>query len=167
MTDSIIMERVADAAADCFYHELVKTEDFQAFEALVSADMRAGDGAAARRAGRLALVHGKAAEGGRIDGGEEGEADAGDLGQRLGAADPPAYVGEERGDIALPQNLGSCYHRGTEATTLSSRIAPGSQRSQNGPFPDKLNSHCHDLLDAAPAPCGYNKRGSSICPAYN
>ena len=41
MTDSIIMERVADAAADCFYAELAKTEDFQAFEALVAADMRA------------------------------------------------------------------------------------------------------------------------------
>ena len=41
MTDSIIMERVADAAADCFYSELAKTEDFQAFEALVAADMRA------------------------------------------------------------------------------------------------------------------------------
>lgn len=40
MADSIIMERVADAAADCFYSELIKTEDFQAFEALVSADMR-------------------------------------------------------------------------------------------------------------------------------
>lgn len=41
MSDSIIMERVADAAADCFYSELIKTEDFQAFEALVAADMRA------------------------------------------------------------------------------------------------------------------------------
>ena len=41
MTDSIIMERVADAAADCFYAELAKTEDFQAFEALVATDMRA------------------------------------------------------------------------------------------------------------------------------
>ena len=40
MTDSIIMERVADAAADCFYSELIKTEDFGAFEALVAADMR-------------------------------------------------------------------------------------------------------------------------------
>lgn len=40
MTDSIIMERVADAAAECFYAELVKTEDFGAFEALVAADMR-------------------------------------------------------------------------------------------------------------------------------
>ncbi len=40
MSDSIIMERVADAAADCFYAELVKTEDFRAFEALVAADMR-------------------------------------------------------------------------------------------------------------------------------
>ena len=27
MADSIIMERVADAAAECFYAELVKTED--------------------------------------------------------------------------------------------------------------------------------------------
>ena len=34
------MERVADAAAECFYAELVKTEDFGAFEALVAADMR-------------------------------------------------------------------------------------------------------------------------------
>ena len=34
------MERVADAAADCFYSELIKTEDFGAFEALVAADMR-------------------------------------------------------------------------------------------------------------------------------
>lgn len=41
MTDSIIMGRVADAAADCLYAELVKTEDFQAFEAMLAADMRA------------------------------------------------------------------------------------------------------------------------------
>ena len=40
MTDSTILERVADAAADCFYPDLVKTEDFRAFEALVTADMR-------------------------------------------------------------------------------------------------------------------------------
>ena len=40
MADSIIMERVADAAAECFYAELVKTEDLRAFEALVAADMR-------------------------------------------------------------------------------------------------------------------------------
>lgn len=40
MADSIIMERVADAAAECFYAELVKTEDLGAFEALVAADMR-------------------------------------------------------------------------------------------------------------------------------
>ncbi len=40
MTDSIIMERVADAAAECFYAELVKTEDLGAFEALVAADAR-------------------------------------------------------------------------------------------------------------------------------
>ena len=36
MADSIIMERVADAAAECFYAELVKTEDLGAFEALTS-----------------------------------------------------------------------------------------------------------------------------------
>ena len=40
MTDSIIMERVADAAADCLYGELIKTEDFEAFERIVAADMR-------------------------------------------------------------------------------------------------------------------------------
>ena len=40
MTDSIILERVADAAADCLYGELVKTEDFGAFERIVAADMR-------------------------------------------------------------------------------------------------------------------------------
>ena len=40
MADSIIMERVADAAAECFYAELVKTEDIGAFEALVAAAMR-------------------------------------------------------------------------------------------------------------------------------
>ena len=34
MSDSIIMERVADAAADCLYGELIKTEDFEAFELL-------------------------------------------------------------------------------------------------------------------------------------
>lgn len=39
MADSIIMERVADAAAECFYAELVKTEDLGAFEALVAADL--------------------------------------------------------------------------------------------------------------------------------
>ena len=40
MADSVIMERVADAAAECFYAEPVKTEDLGAFEALVAADMR-------------------------------------------------------------------------------------------------------------------------------
>lgn len=40
MADSIIMERVADAAAECFCAELVKTEDLGAFEALVAAAMR-------------------------------------------------------------------------------------------------------------------------------
>jgi hypothetical protein len=40
MTDSIIMERVADAAADCLYGELLRTEDFEAFEQIVAADMR-------------------------------------------------------------------------------------------------------------------------------
>lgn len=34
------MERLADTAADRFYPELVKTEGFRAFEALVAADMR-------------------------------------------------------------------------------------------------------------------------------
>ena len=41
MSDSIIMERVADAAADCFYGELLKVEDFEAFELLVACDARA------------------------------------------------------------------------------------------------------------------------------
>lgn len=41
MGDSIIMERVAGAAADCLYAELAKTEDFRAFEELVATDMRA------------------------------------------------------------------------------------------------------------------------------
>ncbi len=41
MTDSIIIERIADAAADCFYEELLKTEDFKALEMIVSTDMRA------------------------------------------------------------------------------------------------------------------------------
>ena len=41
MSDSIIMERVSDAMADCFYGELLKTEDFEAFELLVAADARA------------------------------------------------------------------------------------------------------------------------------
>ena len=49
MTDSIIMGRVADAAADCLYAELAKTEDFQAFEALVAADMRTVAAGALRR----------------------------------------------------------------------------------------------------------------------
>lgn len=40
MTDSIILERVADAAADCLYGELVNTEDFQVFESVVAMDMR-------------------------------------------------------------------------------------------------------------------------------
>lgn len=40
MTDSIIMERVADAAADCLYGELLRTEDFAAFEQIVATDMR-------------------------------------------------------------------------------------------------------------------------------
>lgn len=41
MSDSIIMERVSDAMADCFYGELLKTEDLGAFELIVSADSRA------------------------------------------------------------------------------------------------------------------------------
>ena len=40
MSDSIIMERVACAAADCLYAELLRTEDFEAFERIVAADMR-------------------------------------------------------------------------------------------------------------------------------
>lgn len=40
MSDSIIMERVACAAADCLYDELLRTEDFEAFEQIVAADMR-------------------------------------------------------------------------------------------------------------------------------
>ncbi len=40
MTDSIILERVADAAADCFYGELLRTEDLGAFEQIVAADTR-------------------------------------------------------------------------------------------------------------------------------
>lgn len=42
MADSIIMERVADAAAECFCAKLVKTEDLGAFEALVAAAKGAG-----------------------------------------------------------------------------------------------------------------------------
>ena len=41
MSDSIIMERVADAAADCLYGELLRTEDLEAFEQIVATDMRA------------------------------------------------------------------------------------------------------------------------------
>ena len=48
MTDSIILERVADAAADCLYGELIKTEDFEAFERIVATGMR-GIGAMALR----------------------------------------------------------------------------------------------------------------------
>lgn len=40
MSGSIIMERIADAAADCLYSELLKTEDFEAFEKIVTTDMR-------------------------------------------------------------------------------------------------------------------------------
>lgn len=40
MSDSTIMERVAGAAADCLYAELLRTEDFRAFEQIVAADMR-------------------------------------------------------------------------------------------------------------------------------
>ena len=48
MSDSIIMERVADAAAECFYCELLRTEDFEAFERIVATGMR-GIGAMALR----------------------------------------------------------------------------------------------------------------------
>ena len=41
MSDSIIMERVSDAMADCFYGELLKTEDMESFELLVATDSRA------------------------------------------------------------------------------------------------------------------------------
>lgn len=40
MSDHIIMSRLADAAADCFYDELVRTEDFETFESIMSTDMR-------------------------------------------------------------------------------------------------------------------------------
>ena len=43
MTDSIIMERVADAAAERFYAELVKTEGLGAFEALAAAEKALAD----------------------------------------------------------------------------------------------------------------------------
>ena len=35
-----MLERVADVAADCFYGELLKTEDFEAFELIVATDTR-------------------------------------------------------------------------------------------------------------------------------
>lgn len=40
MTDSIILEHIADAAAEYFYNELVHSEDFRTFETLVSTDIR-------------------------------------------------------------------------------------------------------------------------------
>lgn len=49
MSDSIIMERVSDAMADCFYGELLKSEDFEAFELLVATDARAVGAMALRK----------------------------------------------------------------------------------------------------------------------
>ncbi|MBQ9067960.1 MAG: hypothetical protein IJ131_02710 [Eggerthellaceae bacterium] len=40
MTDSIILERVSDVAADCVLGELLRTEDFEAFEQIVATDTR-------------------------------------------------------------------------------------------------------------------------------
>lgn len=40
MADSIILQRIADAAAECFYGELLGTEDFGSLERLVASDMR-------------------------------------------------------------------------------------------------------------------------------
>ena len=40
MSDSIIMERISEAMANCFYDELVKVEDFEAFELIAFADSR-------------------------------------------------------------------------------------------------------------------------------
>ena len=40
MTDSIILEHVTDIAADCFFNELLQTEDFATFEQIVTTDMR-------------------------------------------------------------------------------------------------------------------------------
>lgn len=174
MADSIIMERVADAAAECFYAELVKTEDLGAFEALVAAakgaggacgkiaelaayaanhaseirppahelgtiegtngphrcrkaqrpgqvvvaqgrgddmshQVRAGNGMAARCAGRIPVVHRKAGECGRVGCGEAGQTHARDVGKGLGAAASGAAAGEVRDDIPISKELGSCY----------------------------------------------------------
>ena len=49
MSDSIIMERVAESMADCFYGELLKSEDFEAFELLVATDVRAVGAMALRK----------------------------------------------------------------------------------------------------------------------
>ena len=38
------------------------------------------------------------------------------LGKGLGAAVPTACAEQDRGDIAVPQKLGPCYHRRTIAT---------------------------------------------------
>lgn len=175
MADSIIMERVADAAAECFYAELVKTEDLgvglrgpgrrrerrrrglredsracrlcgeprirnpparararndrghqrphqrrkaqrpgqvvvaQGRGGDMPHQVRAGNGTAARRAGRIPVVHRKAGECGRVGCGEAGQAHARDVGKGLGAAASGAAAGEVRDDIPISKELGSCY----------------------------------------------------------
>ena len=70
----------------------------------------AGDGTAARRAGRVPVVHRKAGECGRVGCGEAGQAHARDVGKGLGAAASGAAAGEVGDDIFISKELGSCYH---------------------------------------------------------
>lgn len=72
--------------------------------------VRAGNETAARRAGRIPVVHRKAGECGRVGCGEAGQTHARDVGKGLGAAASGAAAGEVRDDIPISKELGSCYH---------------------------------------------------------
>ena len=133
MTDSIIMERVADAAAERFYAELVRTEDLGAFEALVAADARsiaagvlrrcierfdaglADSAPRSRRAGRPRRRASSASRRARPSPSSPRRlrpmrAHARDVGKGLGAAAQGAAAGEVRDDILISKELGSCHY---------------------------------------------------------
>lgn len=72
--------------------------------------VRAGDGTAARRAGRIPVARRKAGECGRVGCGEAGQARSRDVGKGPGAAASGAAAGEARDDIPVSKELGPCYH---------------------------------------------------------
>lgn len=125
MADSIIMERVADAAAECFYAELVKTEDLGAFEALVAAAKGAGGARgkiaelAAYAANHASEIRPPAHELGTIEG----------TNAHIGAARPKGQAG--RGRAGARRRYASSGARWQRDGRSSRRPHPrGSQKSR-------------------------------------